>query len=59
MLNRGTDGPVGLSVARLDAQGQTCLLPEIRIVADAIFVSLGMGQKEPPWKRKRRVLVIE
>jgi len=59
MLNRGTNRPVVLSVAHLDAPGQTCLLPEIRTVADAIFVSLGIGHKERPWKRKRRVLVVE
>jgi len=44
MLNRGTDRPIVLSVARLDAQkGHTYLLAAIRHVPNAIFVLAGDG----------------
>ena len=44
MLNRGTDRPIVLCIARLDAQkGHTYLLPAIRDVPNAIFVLVGDG----------------
>jgi glycosyltransferase involved in cell wall biosynthesis len=46
MLNRGTDRPIVLCVARLDAQkGHTYLLPAVRNVPNAIFVLVGDGSE--------------
>jgi glycosyltransferase involved in cell wall biosynthesis len=46
MLNRGTDRPIVLCVARLDAQkGHTYLLAAIRNVPNAIFVLVGDGSE--------------
>jgi glycosyltransferase involved in cell wall biosynthesis len=44
MINRGTDRPIVLSVARLDSQkGHTYLLQAIRHIPNAIFVLAGEG----------------
>ena len=46
MLNRGTDWPIVLSVARLDAQkGHTYLLAAICNVPNALFVLVGDGSE--------------